>query len=266
MFSLPTLAGRFPFRLGTTSYIVPADMETNVRILADKVDDVELLFFESHELSPLPGRETIRALRSIAWFENLSYTVHLPLDCWLGHPEKRERERSANRCRRVIDRTGPLDPLAYILHLRGDRDGPEPVDDVPGWQTRIVATLEETVLKAVDPSLVCIETLGYPFEWVTPVAESLGLSFCLDVGHILMGGYPLDEYLDRFLARARVIHLHGVRNNRDHNAVSCLPDGLLKQIYSSLVLDSVTHRVVTLEVFNQKDLKVSASAMESLIQ
>jgi hypothetical protein len=51
MLSFPTLAGRFPFRMGTTSFIVPADMETNVRFSASKFDDIELRFFESHEVS-----------------------------------------------------------------------------------------------------------------------------------------------------------------------------------------------------------------------
>ena len=44
------LKGRLPFRLGTTSYILPSDMITNVAMLAPFVDDVELLFFELEEL------------------------------------------------------------------------------------------------------------------------------------------------------------------------------------------------------------------------
>jgi len=34
------LKNRFPFRLGTTSYIIPADLITNVRFLASYVDDI----------------------------------------------------------------------------------------------------------------------------------------------------------------------------------------------------------------------------------
>lgn len=265
MFSLPTLAGRFPFRLGTTSYVVPADMETNVRILADKVDDVELLFFESHEVSALPSPVVVRSLKSIAQLENLSYTVHLPLDCRLGHPDRNERERSADKCRRVIDLTEPLDPLAFVLHLPIDRVRTGPVGDVHGWQSRIADTLEDTVLRALDPARVCIENLDYPFEWVTPVVDALHLSFCLDIGHVLMGGYPLDEYLSLFFSRARVVHLHGVMNHRDHRAVSCLPEGLLKRLYSRFCLDASSRRVVTLEVFNESELKASARAMEALV-
>ncbi len=241
-------------------------METNVRCLADKVDDVELLFFESHEVCALPSRETIRSLESIAQFEDLSYTVHLPLDCYLGHPERDERARSADKCRRVIDLTEPLEPFAYILHLRGDHAGPEPVDDVDSRQARIVDTLREMVLPELDPSLICVENLDYPFELVTPIAEVLGMSLCLDVGHVLTGGYSLDEYLRLYLRHARVVHLHGVLNHRDHQAVSCLPAGMLKRLCSRLSRDADIERVVTLEVFNEKDLKASAAAMEALIQ
>ncbi len=265
MLSLPMLAGRFPFRLGTTSYIVPADLATNVRALAGKVDDIELLFFESHEVCALPGRETIRVLKSIARSEDLSYTVHLPLDCRLGHPEKTERSRSADKCRRVIELTGPLSPFAYILHLRGAPDSPEPSDDVESWRARIADTLREAVLPGIDPSLVCVENLDYPFERATPVAEALGLSLCLDVGHLLTGGYSLDETLHRFLRRARVVHLHGVLQERDHQAVSHLPADALKRLYSKLCLDADVTRVVTLEVFNAADLRASLSAMESLL-
>jgi len=36
----------YPFRLGTTSYVIPADILANVRHLAGKVQDVELVLFE----------------------------------------------------------------------------------------------------------------------------------------------------------------------------------------------------------------------------
>jgi hypothetical protein len=34
-----SLKNRFPFRLGTTSYVIPADLKTNVAFLADTVED-----------------------------------------------------------------------------------------------------------------------------------------------------------------------------------------------------------------------------------
>ena len=42
---LPSLTHPVPFRLGVTSYVYPADIETNIRALAPVVDDIELDFF-----------------------------------------------------------------------------------------------------------------------------------------------------------------------------------------------------------------------------
>lgn len=37
-----SLKGIFPFRLGTTSFIIPDDILPNVEFLSDKVDDIEI--------------------------------------------------------------------------------------------------------------------------------------------------------------------------------------------------------------------------------
>jgi len=58
----PSLKNRFPFRLGTTSYILPADLLMNVEFLADRVDDIELVLFESDDMTNLPDAATVRAL------------------------------------------------------------------------------------------------------------------------------------------------------------------------------------------------------------
>ena len=57
-----SLKNRFPFRLGTTSYIIPGELLPNVNFLADKVDDIELVLFESDEITNLPDAATVRAL------------------------------------------------------------------------------------------------------------------------------------------------------------------------------------------------------------
>jgi sugar phosphate isomerase/epimerase len=241
-------------------------METNVRFLASQVDDIELLFFESHDVSELPSKETIRTLKAVARQTNLSFTIHFPLDCRLGHSEKHERDKSAERCLRIMDLAAPLDPFAFVLHLCGDRDGPEPFDDVTNLQERLIDTLGGTLARATDPARVCIENLDYPFLQVMPIVETLGMSICLDIGHILMGGYCLDDYLKWFFGRARVIHLHGVQHQRDHRAVTCLPNGVLAHLFAMLVRDAAFERVVTLEVFNEADWMDSLGAMEALIQ
>ncbi len=67
-------------RLGTTSYIYPADIITNVRRLAGKGQDVELVIFELDEgSSVLPDDDTIAELSSLGAEHDMTYTVHLPL-------------------------------------------------------------------------------------------------------------------------------------------------------------------------------------------
>ena len=58
---------RFPFRIGTTSYIIPEDILPNVVFLADLVDDIELVLFEvDNGPNNLPDKKVIAELVKIA--------------------------------------------------------------------------------------------------------------------------------------------------------------------------------------------------------
>ena len=48
-----------PFRLGTTSYIIPDDILPNVRYLAGKVKDIELVLFDIDEYCNIPDEEQL---------------------------------------------------------------------------------------------------------------------------------------------------------------------------------------------------------------
>jgi hypothetical protein len=68
-------------RLGTTSYIYPADIITNVRRLAGKVQDVELVIFEFDEGSnSLPDDDTIAELNALS-AADMTYTAFA---AWTG--------------------------------------------------------------------------------------------------------------------------------------------------------------------------------------
>ena len=57
----------YPFRLGTTSYIIPDDILPNARYLAGKVRDIELILFEVDDgPNNLPAPEVIDELSQIA--------------------------------------------------------------------------------------------------------------------------------------------------------------------------------------------------------
>ena len=101
----------FSFRLGTTSYIVPDDIIPNVRFLADKIDDIELVLFESDEMSNIPTTDAVKQLGKLACANDLTYTVHLPLDIETGHESEIVRRRSVEKCRRIIELMSPISPL-----------------------------------------------------------------------------------------------------------------------------------------------------------
>ena len=74
-------------RIGTTSYIYPADILPNVKQLTDQIDDIELVLFEVDDQNNLPNSQTINELIRIAAAHDLTYTVHLPLDLKLANDD-----------------------------------------------------------------------------------------------------------------------------------------------------------------------------------
>jgi len=246
------LKGLFPFRLGTTSYIIPGEIEPNVRHLAGLVDDIEIVLFQSDEYSNIPGNKEVTRLAALAREHDLTYTIHLPLDTHMGHGDESIRRSSVDKCRRIIERVRPLSPFAYIVHFHGDGDGEPPPPDMDRWLSQHRRSVEE-LLTVAEPRDLCVETLSYPYQLVEEIVADYRLGICLDVGHILLCGFGLEEYLERYLERTRVVHLHGIKEGTDHRDISHL-DGALLDMLLGRLLSSPMPRVVTLEVFGEMEL------------
>jgi sugar phosphate isomerase/epimerase len=258
--------GCFPFRLGTTSYIVPADILTNVKLLAERVDDIELVLFDSDEISNIPDAELVRAFRDISAENGNTYTVHLPLDIQLGSSNEDERSKSVDKCLRVMDRLSPADPFAYIVHFHGDRRGNKPSNNVAQWQANLEKSIKRLLQSNVDSGDLCVETLDYSYEFIDKLVYDYDLSICLDVGHILLNAHSLEDYLDHYMKKIRVIHLHGISDGIDHKDISFLDSDCLLTLISRICENKAEARVVTLEVFSEKELVKSVSVLEKLIR
>lgn len=257
-----SMKNRFPFRVGTTSYILPADLLSNVAFLAPLVDDVELVLFESEEISNLPDGNVVRELDGLKRAGGITYTVHLPLDIQPGSPDENVRKRSVEKCLRVVEITRALDPFAYILHFAGERRGMRPAPDIGCWQValeRSVRDLLDGGLKAED---LCVETLDYPFELVAGIVFRNRLSMCIDVGHLLFHEYPVERYFRRYLERCRVLHLHGVVDGCDHRHIGMPDGGAVRSVLERLCADPDRERVLTIEVFSRRDLERSLEILE----
>lgn len=239
-------------RLGTTSYIYPSDILTNVRRLAGRVQDVELVIFEVNDSgSDLPDEATVAELRAIASDNAMTFTVHLPLDLHLasGAPE-------LTTASRVIESTAGLSPFGIVVHLEGE--DPTGTERRVSWMENARRSLEVLTSTVDRASRICVENLEtYPPEIIETVLERTAVSCCIDVGHLWKQGLDPVPFLAGWLHRTQIVHLHGV-THRDHKSLDVVPEENLDP-----VVDLLARRfegVVTLEVFNERDLLGSLDA------
>ena len=256
----------FPFRLGTTSYIVPADILPNVHYLAGKVRDVELILFEVDDgPNNLPSGQVIDELKRIAGQYDLTYTVHLPLDLKLGE-DGSEQDQSLVKARRVIDCTRGLAPWAYVLHLDGRsvRTSTD-AEKIRRWQDQSVRALEIVSDCAGGAEKLAVENLEtYPLDFIQPVLERIPVSRCVDIGHLWLDGHDPITYLQAALPRTRVVHMHGIAG-RDHRSLSFMPREKVQAVWDELLRSSY-RGVLTLEIFSEEDFTSSLKVIEELSQ
>src|SRR5512138_2869058 len=254
----------YPFRLGTTSYIIPDDILPNARYLADKVRDIELILFEVDDgPNNLPSSEVIDELVDIAQQHELTYTVHLPLDLKLGD-DGSEGDQSIVKAKRVIDCTRELNPWAYVLHLDG-KSVRTSTDQglLKRWQDHSVRALEIVSEWAGSPEKLAVENLEtYPLDFIQPVLDRIPVSRCVDIGHLWLDGHDPIPYLQAALPRTRVIHMHGI-TERDHRSLKFMAADKVRAVWQEL-LPTKYEGVLTLEVFSEEDFLSSLEVIGRL--
>jgi len=254
-----SLKSKYPFRLGTTSFIYPADYVSNVQRLAPLMDEIELLLFES---SDLPSPEEVVKLNALADAHRITYNVHLPMDIDPAAGDPQIRENSMQAILKAMDRVAPLNPTTMTLHIPFSPPDKTP-KTVEAWQAHAVESitrmLETSHVPAGD---ISIETLDYPPQWLTPIIRDLDLALCLDVGHIILYGYELEHVLDSMASRTAILHLHGVADGRDHRSLDHLRPEERRTI--SRFLNDFSGSV-SIEVFSHENLNDSLDHFPSLM-
>ena len=251
--------GLFPFKICTTSFIYPDHYIPNVQMLGPYLDEIELLLFESQGTDVLPTRKVITELCRLAEEFDLSYNVHLPTDISISDRNPARQEDAVEKMIRVMDLVRPLDPSALILHVPYNEKS---LDDqfVRNWQNRVNQNLKEIVSAVENEKIIAIETLDYPLELLEDVIVDLGLTICLDLGHLMVYDYDVLEVFKKFAYKTSVLHLHGVENGCDHTTLERLSDKLFETVYQ--VLNDFSG-VVSLEVFSFENLDSSLKYLES---
>ena len=223
---------RFPFRIGTTSYIIPDEILPNVTYLADQVDDVELVLFEAEDgQNNLPGPATLHGLARLASQYQLSYTVHLPLDLHLA-ADGSAGHISMLKAHKVIELTRDLDPWAYVLHLDGREVRTENLEN-------------------------------YPLQFWDEVLRRRPASRCIDIGHLWLNEHDPLPYLQKHLSGARVLHIHGIAD-RDHKSLANVPRPELARVLNYIVQANFPG-VLTIEVFGEEDFLSSMDAIQAAL-
>lgn len=255
---------RFPFRIGTTSYIIPEDILPNVVFLADLVDDIELVLFEvDNGPNNLPDKKVIAELVKIARQHQLSYTVHLPLDLRLAG-ENNEQHVSLIKANKVIGCTRELNPHAYILHLDG-RDILHQNDPVAltQWNRQALLALQQVSQWVPNSRVLAVENLEhYPAELWDEVIKQASVSRCVDIGHLWVDGLDPIAFLEDRIQETRVIHIHGIAE-RDHQSLANTPAEELERVIEFIV-GSNYRGVMTMEIFNENDFFSSMEVIKKV--
>ncbi len=262
-----SIKNKFPFRIGTSSYIIPDDIIPNIKYLSQLVDDIEILLFESDEISNLPNDTIIQEMNSLAKKFNLTYNIHLPIDIALGATDESLRKNSVQKCLRVIDLMQEVNPTAYILHLTGNPDimGESTAETIMDWLPLLYKSLKEMTNCGIDSKLICVETLSYPFHYLDELIYKFNLSVCLDVGHLQLYNYSFEEHLLKYINKTKVVHLHGIVDGKDHKDIRYFDKDKLDLLINTLSVNKKQDRILTIEVFNESDFLNSKKVLEGYI-
>jgi sugar phosphate isomerase/epimerase len=271
---------------GTTSYVLPADLLPNVRLLAPLVDDIELILFEGEE-SNLPRRSDVAEMGRLAAAGGCGFTVHLPLDVGLGELDPVLRRRAQETCLRVVDLTLELEPHAFVAHPELPLEFHPPLGEAPRPLDSLPAAFKARWLEALGESLarvgaltgdvpLAVENLQFPFAWVRGLIDDLDLGVTFDVGHLLGAGGTVHEHLASIGDRLTVVHLHGFAGGRDHQAVTSYPPAELAAMLAGFAAaptrrpvatgpDEPPAIVVSLEVFGWRPTVPSLRALGEVL-
>lgn len=254
-----SLKNRFPFKLGTTSFIHPAGYSDNVRLLAPLVDEIELLFLEAEHL---PTTAQISELKALSDTLDVTYNIHLPMDISLADPVPRIRHRSREAVLRTLERVVPLNASTHTLHVTFAMPDTRPAS-VETWQACATESLDRLLAEApIGTEDLTVETLDFPPLWLVPVISRLDLPVCVDVGHVIRFGFDLRSTLDLFAGKINMFHLHGVTGHQDHRALNHLALEARKRM-AALLKDF--HGSVSLEIFSVQDLTDSMNCFSRMM-
>jgi sugar phosphate isomerase/epimerase len=242
------------------------DIVENAEILAQVVDNVEIVFFHTPGLHNFLSSSDFRRLARIADQSGVSYTVHLPDSLQIASPSAAKRAESVGLILELIASADAIDPRHFVLHVPYT---PPTLVPVPGlylksihreewrpWLARATESLSAILEKGGPSVRLLIENINYSLSFLEPLVENGPCRICLDIGHLLLGDESVTAAIDRYQAHIREIHIHGIQGYRDHFSLALLPQDRLQRWLNQLLRIGYDG-ILNLEVFSPQELLVS---------
>jgi sugar phosphate isomerase/epimerase len=255
-FPLPDHRNRFSFALGTTSYIYDEPRDNiiyNIQRLQYAVDFVQLCLFGKNYIDDFLSPTILAALKQASTQQHLEYVVHLPMDYTFLNCARHKVAEGLDHIEMIMVRLKEISVRAYVLHVDNYRFESTP----PLLIEKHVIDRFQYVLEQLQERFaplagrIHIENTAYDLTAMAPVLNSSRLGVCLDVGHLIMLGLPIQRFIDTYGNRIGSAHLHGVEKGVDHRSLTFLDEGQRKAVVDFL---STFRGLVVVEVFNLKDL------------
>ena len=196
----------FPFKVSAPSYLLPSGYIENVTCLMDKVDDIQLLVYDTLRDDPLLKKDTLRTLGYLAKEAGITYSVHMPVNPKLFKGYELRWDAACF----LIDTLNQLNISSYSFHYdlpdeaKWENLSAKEVQDIENIYIKFFKALKEK-FPGVDFSLENTET---PVSALDRIVTECGISYCLDIGHVLVQGRDIEEIEPR-LSKASVVHIHG---------------------------------------------------------
>jgi adenosylcobinamide kinase/adenosylcobinamide-phosphate guanylyltransferase len=220
---IPTLLKKetiFPFKISAPSYLLPTGYIENVTYLMDKVDDIQLLIFDAFKEDPLLKKESLTTLEYLAKDSGITYSVHMPVKPLLTAGYQQRLEAAVQ----IMQKLKPLDISSYTFHydlpegVTWEKLSKDEIHSIEALYIKFFKALKEEFPKA-DLSL---ENTASPLSALDRVINECGISYCIDIGHLIVQGRDLAEIESR-LRHASVVHMHGWekknQKKQDHRTI-----------------------------------------------
>ncbi|MCP5048136.1 MAG: hypothetical protein GY940_13275, partial [bacterium] len=197
---------RCPFKISAPSYLLPTGYIENVTYLIDKVEDIQLLLFDSLPDDPLFNEDTLSTLHYLVKEPAVTFSVHMPTrpDLFAGFESQLERA-----CL-IIERLKRLPVSSYTFHY--DTPNREKWETLSQEDIRKIDDEYINYFKAIKkkfPNIdISLENTGTPLSALDNVVSACDISYCIDIGHLLVQDRDVSEVEPR-LKKASVIHFHG---------------------------------------------------------